>query len=199
MKRLWIGSWIVLVIGVAVSIGVISSLPYTFHGSTIEPAFSAPDLPLTSSESMSFHIEQDRNKIVLVFFGYTDCPDVCPATLAQLRQVLAKLGKQATSVQVLLVTVDPARDTAEQLKQYLKPFGPAFIGLTGSDDQLQPVWNAYGVYRENRPSGSPDTYSEDHSARIYLVDPQGRLRLTYTDASEIDSIVQDVQHILNGG
>ncbi len=198
MKRLWLWSLVILLVGVAAIAGVVASQPYTFHGSTIEPAFTAPDLPLASTRDTQFQIGQERNKTLLVFFGYTFCPDVCPATLGQLRQVMAKLGNQASSVEVLFVTVDPARDTADQLKHYLRPFGPTFIGLTGSEEQLQPVWKAYGVYREIRP-GSPTAYTVDHSVRIYLIDPQGRLRLTYTDAAQIDWIAEDIQHVLGGG
>lgn len=198
-KRLGLWSLIILLAVAAVIVGFVSSLPYPFHGATIEPPFSAPDLPLDSSQGNIFHIEQDRGKAVLVFFGYTHCPDVCPATLAQLRQVLSQLGNQAGSVQVLFVTVDPKRDTADQMKQYLETFGPGFLGLTGSEDQLQPVWKAYGVYREEVPSGNPEPYSINHTTQVYLIDPKGQLRLTYTDASDINSISEDVRHLLSGG
>jgi protein SCO1/2 len=177
----------------------VTSLPYTFHGSTIEPSFAAPDLPLTSNQGSVFHIDLDRGKAVLIFFGYTNCSDVCPATLGQLRQVLQKMGNQASSVQVIFVTVDPKRDTPDQMKRYIESFGPAYLGLTGSEDQLQPVWKAYGVYREEVPTDTPGIYDMNHTTRIYLVDPKGQLRLTYLDAAEIDAITADVRHVLGGG
>jgi protein SCO1/2 len=188
-----------LLAGAGVIALVVTNLPYTFHGSTIEPPFSAPDLPLVSSQGATFHLDQDRGKVVLIFFGYTYCPDVCPATLAQLRQVLGKLGNQANSVQILFVTVDPKRDNADQMKRYLETFGPGYLGLTGTEDQMTPVWKAYGVYREVVPASNPDAYSMNHSTRVYLIDPNGQLRLTYTDASEIDSISADIRHVLGGG
>jgi protein SCO1 len=145
-------------------------------------------------------LEQDRGIVVLLFFGYTYCPDVCPATLSQLRQVLNKLGNKASGVQILFVTVDPRRDTVDQMNLYLQTFGAGYLGLTGSEEQLQPVWKAYGVYRELVPSSSnPESYTMSHSTRVYLIDAKGQLRLTYTDASAIDSIAEDVRHVLGGG
>ena len=200
MTRIWIGIAAALVVGIAGILVFEANQPYVMHGSVIEPAVAAPGLTLVSSEGGSFRLEEQRGKILLVFFGYTYCPDVCPGTLAQLRQVMTKLGSQASSVQVVLATVDPKRDSPEQLKRFLSVFGSNYLGVTGSEEQLEPVWKAYGVYHAIRPVGeNPNTYTVDHSTRIYLIDAQGRLRLTYPDASDIDGITRDLQFLLKGG
>jgi protein SCO1/2 len=184
----------------AVAMFIVSAQQYAMHGSVIEPAVPAPALVLKATNGNTFDLAQQHGKLLLVFFGYTSCPDVCPATLAQLRQVVTQLGTQAGEVQVVFVTVDPDRDTLETMQRYISAFTPAFTGLTGTEDQLDPVWTAYGVYHKIRPNSThPENYTVDHSTFVYLIDPKGRLRLTYPIGTNVDDMVQDIKHLLKEG
>ncbi len=203
MKNKLIFAAIGVVIGLAgLSMAVIMVLARSpsLHGSVIDPALAAPALVLPGTDGQTFDISQNRGKVVLIFFGYTTCTDICPATMAELHQVLAQLGSQASAVRVVFVTVDPQRDTLDHMRPYLATFDPAFIGLTGSMDQLNQVWKGYGVYRQIQPdAGDPTAYSVDHTSYIYLIDPKGRLRLTYDQGTTPQDILQDVQTLLNQG
>ena len=137
-----------------------------------------------------------RGKTVLLYFGYTSCPDVCPTTLAQFKQTRARLGAQADRVRFVFVTVDPQRDTPDKMSKYLNVFDPAIVGLGGTEAELAPVWTAYGVYRQIQPGSSADAYTVDHSARVYLIDAQGNLRATYAFGVQADDIAQDVRYLL---
>ncbi len=192
-----------VVIGLAglsmVAIMVLARNP-SLHGSVIDPPQAAPALVLPGSNGQMFDVAQNRGKVVLIFFGYTSCTDICPATMAELHQVTSQLGKQVAEVRVVFVTVDPQRDTMEQMRQYLATFDPAFIGLTGSMDQLNQVWKAYGVYRQIQPNtADPKAYTVDHTSYIYVIDPKGRLRLTYDEGASAQDILQDVQTLLSQG
>ena len=115
-----------------------------------------------------------RGKFMLVYFGYTYCPDVCPTTLADLAAALKDLGGAAARVQPIFVTVDPARDTAAMLKSYLAQFSPSFTGLTGSQEQIAAMEKSYRVYAAKTPTGNgPDDYVMDHSSMFYLMDTRG--------------------------
>jgi protein SCO1/2 len=120
-------------------------------------------------------LEDFRGKAVVVTFGFTHCPDVCPTTLADLSQAVQSLGTQSDRVQVLFVTVDPERDTKEVLAKYVTAFDPRFLGLYGDAAATQRAAKEFKVYYEKRKTG--DTYSVDHSGQTYVIDPQGRLRL----------------------
>lgn len=132
------------------------------------------DFTLTDQEGRPFRLQQLRGKVVLLSFGYTYCPDICPTELAAMSRVLDGLGNDADRVQGLFISLDPQRDTPGVLKNYLAYFHPRLIGLTGSTESIREVAGQYRVrYRKNlRPSGD---YSLDHSANLYLIDQQGRL------------------------
>jgi protein SCO1/2 len=140
-----------------------------------------------------------RGKVVLLYFGYTSCPDVCPTTLADLRQVRSMLGDKGQDVQVVFITVDPDRDTPDRLQSYVSAFDPSFLGLGGSLSDLEPVYRSYGVYREIDKNGdSAGGYSVTHTARVYLIDPQGNLRLTYSFGTLPEDIAHDIRVLLKG-
>src|SRR5262245_44005123 len=119
-----------------------------FAGQALVPPPSAMDFTLQASDGSEFKLSQQRGKIILISFGYTSCPDVCPTTLVELSQVRARLGDAAKRVRVVFITLDPERDTPERLSIYTKAFDPTFIGLTGSAEQLAHVWTMYGVIAE---------------------------------------------------
>jgi protein SCO1/2 len=138
----------------------------------------------------------EAGKVVLLFFGYTRCPDVCPLTLADFKKVKAQLGDQADQVRFVFITVDPERDTPNILSKHLANFDESFIGLTGSREELEPVWKTFGVYQEKQDTGSAAGYLVDHSSRVYAIDRRGDLRLTYTFGTEPEAIAQDVAQLL---
>jgi protein SCO1/2 len=192
-----------VILGVAVLVGMAAILvggiyfrPYSYQGSLIDPPMPAADIRLTDQSGKPFELNSLHGKVVLMFFGYTNCQDVCPATLANLKQIRAKLGSQAANVQVLFVTVDPERDSPQRLQQYLAGFDPSFMGLTGRRDELEPVWNDFGIYVAKDTTASDLDYIIDHSGLIYAIDRKGMLRLTYTFDAGNDLIYQDIAHLV---
>lgn len=158
-----------------------------FKGSLIDPPLPAADFTLTNSASETTSLADYRGNYVLLFFGYTNCPDVCPATMSVLSKVYGELktAGQADQVQVILVTTDPKNDTPQAMAAFLDHFDPDFTGMTGSKEQLQVVWKDYGVMVMDD--------GMTHSARVYLIDPQGNIRLTYPSAGLAEDIVSDLQ------
>ncbi len=169
---------------------------YSYQGSLIDPPVPAADFSLPDQNGNPFRLSAQEGQVVLIFFGYTHCPDVCPVTLSEYKQIKQKLGEQADRVRFLFITVDPERDTLEQLQAYLPNFDPSFIGLGGTREQLEPVWQAYGVYQAKRETTSAGGYLVDHTSRIYLVDPMGNWKLTYPFGMDVEKIVNDIQHVL---
>lgn len=139
-----------------------------------------------------------QGKVVAVFFGFTHCPDVCPTTLATMREVKEKLGADGTRLQVIFVTVDPERDTPELLSKYVTAFDPTFLGLHGTQEEIAQAAKAFKVYYQKVPGKTPDTYTMDHTASTYLYDPRGRLRLFVRHGQSVDPIVQDIRALLAG-
>ncbi|MBU3608295.1 SCO family protein [Polynucleobacter nymphae] len=138
-----------------------------------------------------------KGKVVLMFFGYTQCPDVCPTTLTEMQQVMTILGPQSDKVQVLFVTVDPGRDTATILKQYVPAFDPRFLGLRPTDDAaLEKVAKDFKIYYKKVPGTSPGSYTIDHTAGSYAFDPDGRLRLYIKHAQGPETLAHDLKELL---
>jgi protein SCO1 len=146
-----------------------------FKSTDITGADYGKNLELTDHTGRPRKLEDWHGKVVVVFFGFTHCPDVCPTTLADVSQVVKQLGPDAERVQVLFVTVDPERDTKEVLGKYVTAFDPSFLGLYGDAAATQRAAKEFKVYYEKRKTG--DGYSVDHSGQSYVIDPQGRLRL----------------------
>lgn len=169
---------------------------YVYNGTLIDPPPAATDFSLTNQFGEPFQLSQQHGKIVLIFFGYTNCPDVCPVTLTVYKQVRQRLDEKADDVELLYITVDPERDTQERLREHLKVYDPAVIGLTGSPEALRAVYNAYGVYAAKVDTGSAAGYQMDHTSRIYVIDQQGNWRLTYPFGIEADQVADDLLHLL---
>jgi len=193
-----VGLFSFLLIG-AVAAGVfLFSKPNSFRGTMYaEPYPPAPEIELIRANGASFRLREMRGNTVLLFFGYTSCPDVCPTTLAELKQALEKLDEEdAKQVQVLFVTVDPERDTPERVQEYVNHFNTDFIGLSGAESELAEVWQDYGVFRENVEGNSAAGYLVDHTARLTLIDRNGNLRLSYAFDTPVDNIVHDLKLLL---
>jgi cytochrome oxidase Cu insertion factor (SCO1/SenC/PrrC family) len=137
-----------------------------------------------------------RGRYQLIYFGYSFCPDVCPTTLAVMGQALEKLGSEGKRVTPIFITIDPERDTPRILADYMKAFGPQFVGLTGSADQIKQVEKEYRVYAQKKPidPAHPDRgYGMDHSSVIYLMGPDGRLVSFYDEAISPDDLAKDLR------
>lgn len=195
-KTLWVGILSMLAVGVAVLIFVLNR-SVSFRGTSYgEPYPQAADFTLTQSSGETFRLSEQKGKIVLLFFGYTACPDVCPTTLAELRLVMEELGDKTKQVQVVFVSVDPERDTPEKIQKYVEHFNEDFIGLSGNPDELLIIWDNYGVFRERVESESAFGYIINHTARTYLIDQNGSLRLSYGFQTPVEDIVHDIEILL---
>ena len=138
-----------------------------------------------------------KGKVVVMFFGYTQCPDICPTTLTEMQQVMTLLGPQSDKVQVLFVTVDPERDTAEILKQYVPAFDPRFLGLRPADEAaLEKVTKDFKIYYKKVPGSKSGSYTMDHTAGSYAFDPEGRLRLYIKHAQGPETLAHDLKELL---
>jgi len=137
-----------------------------------------------------------KGKVVVMFFGYTQCPDVCPTTMAEMAGVMQKLGAQADQVQVLFVTLDPERDTQPLLAAYVPAFDKRFIGLRGSPEQTAKVAKDFKVFYAKVPGATPGSYTIDHTAGSYVFDREGRPRLFVRHAGGADPIVHDIRQLL---
>lgn len=163
----------------------------------LEEPLAVPDFALTDQHGLPFRLSEQQGQVVLLFFGYTQCPDVCPTTLATWRRVHEALGEDAGQVRFVFVTVDPDRDTPERLGAHVNAFNPDFIGLSGSAEELQAVYDIFGVfYEKDTSSGSAAGYLVNHTATTFVVDPQGQWRLRETFGTEVDDIVYDIQQLL---
>ena len=139
-----------------------------------------------------------KGKATLLFFGYTQCPDVCPSTLADLVAAKQKLGAKGDKLQVIFVSVDPARDTPEILKAYMANFDPSFLALRGSDDELAKMAKDFKIYYKKVDGQTPTSYTMDHTAGDYIFDPQGRLRLYSRYGTPVDTLVKDIEALIDG-
>jgi protein SCO1/2 len=168
-----------------------------FNAVDVTGAPMGGELRLTDHTGKARTLADFRGKVVLVNFGYTQCPDVCPTTLADLASAMKKLGADASQVQVLFVTVDPKRDKPELLRQYVPAFDPSFLGLYGDAQATQKVTKDFKVYAQERPGKTPDTYTVDHAAQTFVFDKQGKLRLVMGYGMAPDAIASDVRILLN--
>jgi len=162
---------------------------------TFSPARTAPDFTVKSSNGGALQLSAYKGKVILLGFGYTSCPNVCPVTLAVLAQAVHQLGTSASNVQVLYVTVDPERDTAARLQEYLNAFNPAFVGGTGTSDEMAAVRKLYGVTAEKHGAGN--NYVIAHSSYVYLIDKQERLCALMPFGHKADDYVHDLKLLLN--
>jgi protein SCO1 len=168
-----------------------------FKGARPTPMWPAADFTLTAQDGKEFWLSRERGKVVALWFGYTFCPDVCPTTLAELIQARARLGKDGTRLRIVLVTVDPERDTPARLREYASGFDGGFTALTGPADELARVRKAYGVVAEKRVvAGTSAAYLIDHSAFVYVVDPAGQLRVMFPFGMTIDDMLHDIKLLL---
>jgi protein SCO1/2 len=175
--------------------GLASPQAYAFHGSRFDPPPAAADFTLTDQNGQAVRLSDYRGKLVVLFFGYTHCPDECPTTLAMLNRALSDMKDAGSSTQVVLVSVDPEQDTPAVLKEYLARFNPSFVGLTGQTAQVEAVSKAYGVYYAQEETDTEPGALIAHSTRIYVIDRAGRLALTYSFETQPEEVAADLEHL----
>jgi len=168
-----------------------------FKNTDLTGAAFGRDFALTDQNGKPRTLADFQGKVVIMFFGYTQCPDVCPTTMAEMAEVMKQLGPQADQVQVLFVTVDPERDTQQLLAQYVPAFDPRFLGLYGTPAQTAAVAKEFKVLYSKVPGSTPGSYSMDHSAASYVFDRQGKLRLLIRPGQGPAPIVHDIKLLLS--
>lgn len=172
--------------------------PATFRNTDLTGATFGRQLTLVDHHGRQRFLTDFQGKATVVFFGYTACPDICPTMLAKLADVMKALGGDAERVQVLFVTVDPERDSAERLKDFVPWFNPTFLGLRGDAAQIKAATEEFRVFAARKPVEGELGYVIDHSTGAYVFDPAGRLRLYVKDTSSVDDITADIRLLLLG-
>ena len=156
----------------------------------------AKDFALKDHNGQPRTLKDFAGKLVVIFFGYTQCPDVCPTTMAEMAEVKKLLGKDADKLQAIFVTVDPARDTPEVLKAYMTNFDPTFLALVPTPEQLPEVTKQFKIYYKKVDGKTPTSYTMDHSAGSYVFDTQGRVRLFTRYGSGAKALAGDLAQLL---
>ena len=170
--------------------------PPQFNAIDITGAEYARDFDLPDADGQRRHLADFKGKVTVVFFGYTQCPDVCPTTMLELAEVKKALGADGARVQGVFVTIDPERDTAQVLKAYVTNFSPDFIALRGSDDETKAVAKQFKVYYAKVPGKTDASYTMDHTAGSYVFDSQGHIRLFTRYGSGAEALKHDLQLLL---
>lgn len=181
---------------IAFTVAFMFDRPYTFHGAVITPPPPVTDFALQTANNETFRLSDQKGKIVLLFFGYTSCPDVCPITLGTFKQVYDRLGDDAQRVRFVMITADPDRDTPEKVAAYAARFNPDFVGLSGSLANLEPIWKELGAFVEKQDSGSAAGYLVSHTASVYVIDQSGNLLMTFPYGTTALDMADDLTQLL---
>lgn len=167
----------------------------SLRAGVFSPPRAAPDFSLQGSDGTELKLSRYRGKVVILAFGFTSCPDVCPTTLATLAETRKKMGEQANQLQVLYITVDPETDSPARMRQYLASFDPTFVGGTGTAEQLASVRQDYGISATKKSLGTNSTFS--HSSFTYLIDREGSLRALMPYGQSSEDYVHDIRILLH--
>lgn len=171
----------------------------SFNAIDLTGADYARDFRLVDMRGQLRSMADFKGKVVAVFFGFAQCPDVCPTTMLEMKQIKDQLGADGERLQVIYITVDPERDTAEVMKSYMEAFDPSFLALIPSAEQLAATAKDFKVYYKKVEGKTPTSYTMDHSAATYLYDPQGRLRLYARYGTPVDALASDIKALLKQG
>jgi protein SCO1 len=172
----------------AVGLTACAAPKQAFHNEVIDPPVAAAEIKMTDQNGKDFQLSSERGKVVLLYFGFVNCPDECPLTMAHIQQALDLLGDQAQNVQVVMVSTDPVRDTPEALGNFLGAFNSSFIGIPGTPEELAKIYKDYGVTVLDG--------GETHSSYTYVIDQNGNLRLTFSPDTQSDDITADLKILL---
>ena len=195
-KILWIVLGVLLVLSVT-AFALWRFRPPELHGVVLQSSDKATDFTLTASTGEPMSLSDLEGKHVLLFFGYTFCPDVCPTTLADMSKMAVTLGdKKMEDVQVVFVSVDPERDTPERLGQYLSFFDPRFLGMTGTLDEVITAGTQFGVFFERHEGTAATGYLIDHTSTVTLIGPDGHVRMVFPYGTPGEDIAADVEYMM---
>lgn len=171
---------------------------HKFQNTDISGATYGREFALTDHTGKPRTLADFKGKVVTMFFGYTQCPDVCPTTMVEMTEVMKQLGADADKVQVLFITIDPERDTQALLAQYVPGFDPRFLGLTGTSEQVAATAKEFKVFYQKVPGQTESSYTMDHFAGMYVFDPAGRIRLFVRYGQKPEAIANDIRALLRG-
>ena len=200
MKPISLIRSVLVTLATVVALGACSDKPdaVSFHSIDITGADYADGFTLTDHNGQTRTLADFKGKAVVIFFGYTQCPDVCPTSMSELAQARQLLGADGARLQGLFVSVDPQRDTPEIMKEYMASFDPTFLALYAKPDELPDLAKRFKVYYKKVPGSTPDTYTMDHSAGSYIYDPSGRVRLYSRYGGGAQVLADDVKKLLDG-
>ncbi len=171
--------------------------PYQFHGRVLQSPEPAPDFELTGPGGQRVRLSDFRGKVVLLFFGYTFCPDVCPTTMRDLGQAMRLLPpEKAEQVQVIMISVDPERDTWQRVNEYVRNFHPSFIGLTGTPDEIAQVATQYGIFYEKEEGTAATGYLVTHTATVTLINQEGYIKVVFPFGTTPEAFAADINYVL---
>lgn len=170
----------------------------SFNATDISGATYAQTLSLPDVDGKMRSLDEFHGKVVFVFFGYTQCPDVCPTTMAELAEVRRKLGPDGAKVQGIFVSIDPERDTSDVLRAYSQSLDPTLVALRGSPEQLAAAARAFKIFYQKVPGKTEGSYTMDHTAGAYVFDPQGRVRLFVRYGTPVPALTADLKHLIEG-
>jgi protein SCO1/2 len=185
-------------LALAVGGGLAGCKPASFHGTTYAPPEKAPAVNLQSATGKAFNLSSEKGSVVLLFFGYTHCPDICPTTLSDWARVKAALGRDADRVRFVFISVDPARDDATTLRNYVSRFDPDFIAATADTATLSRIEKSFHVEASQEESKSGSGYDVTHPSQTFVVDQHGDLRILYSFGMPMDDVVSDIRQLLRG-
>ena len=189
-------------LGIGVALGALFLVirpffgPTEWHGVEFQSTQPVTNFTLTGPGEQPVSLVDFRGKVVMLYFGYTFCPDVCPATMVELRDAMENLGKRSQDVQVIMVTLDPERDTVEVLEEYVAHFDDSFIGLTGTPDELIAVTAPMGIFHEKHEGSEASGYLIDHTATVAVLDKTGKLRLAYLFGTTGEEMAADLKYLV---
>jgi len=201
LKRLMQNRWTLPVGGLIFGLAAVLILglllrPHRYGGTVLQSPQPAYDFTLTGGEGQPVSLHDLRGKLVLLFFGYTACPDVCPTTLREVGAALDILGKRANGVQPVFISVDPEKDTPQRMQAYLANVNPRVLGLTSDLETITLTASQYGIFFQKQEYGTKGSYTVDHTATLLLLDKEGYLRVVYPYGTPAEAIASDIQYLL---
>lgn len=167
-----------------------------FEGSDISGTHLGRDLNMLDAQGQARTLADYQGKVLMIFFGYTQCPDVCPTAMAQAAQAMELLGKQSEDVRVIMISVDPQRDTPTVLGTYVQAFDPDFVGLTGTPEQLEKTAKSFKTFYAKEPGPTPEQYAMNHASSFYLMDRQGEARALIRGDATPEDMAHDIRLLL---
>lgn len=188
--------WAAVVLGAGLLVSACSNDGPAFTGVDITGATYAQHFDLTDHNGQRRTLADFEGKAVVVFFGFTQCPDVCPTSMTELAQVKAALGADGDKLQGLFVTIDPERDTPQIMREYMSHFDPSFLALYADEGQLEQVAKDFKIYYKKVDGPTPTSYTMDHSAGSYVYDTKGRIRLYSRYGTPVEALTQDIRYLL---